>query len=172
MKLCVACGNDMVPDGSLECPKCGGATASAKRAYRPRQRPSGLFVSYSRRDAFKAEVLASELSLSGLRVWRDVERIWAGEGFPGQIYRELENCLRVVVLWSSASVKSEWVLREAEFGLTHQKILPIKLDDVSPPSPFDTVQCIDLTCWDGSPAHSSLRRVRAEVARVVSLAGG
>lgn len=57
---------------------------------------------------------------------------------PGQRYRtvldaELDQCSCVIVVWTTASVQSDWVIDEAEEGRRRGILVPILLDKVEPP---------------------------------------
>jgi len=82
-----------------------------------------------------------------LDVWWDYG-LEAGSEFEPQIMQKLHDAKVIIVLWCRESVASEWVLTEArEAG---DRLLPVRLQDVTPPQPFGRQQSIDLTCWDGS----------------------
>src|SRR6188472_4041094 len=85
--------------------------------YMPRRRlhVRDVFLSYAREDNDLAERLANALTASGVTVWWD-HKIESGERFPQIIELELAAAKFVVVLWSRASIGSEWVGNEARVG--------------------------------------------------------
>src|SRR5207245_6725177 len=71
--------------------------------------------------------------------------------------RELAQASCVLVVWSTSSIDSPWVLEEAEFGKERGALVPVRLDPVAPPIGFRAIQAADLTHWNGSrddPASS------------------
>ena len=71
-----------------------------------------VFISYSKAQRSDAEALAEELQTRGFGVWWDSELI-SGDNFTDVIISELDKARAVVVIWSTASVKSAWVRSEA-----------------------------------------------------------
>jgi hypothetical protein len=111
-----------------------------------------LFISYKREDQPKARRIAEGLVARGFHVWWDVELL-PGDRFPQEIHRVIEASRGVLVLWSRKSVAARWVLEEAEHAANARKLFPARLDDVSPPFGFATVQTVDLSAWaDGRGA--------------------
>jgi len=58
-----------------------------------------LFLSYSRKDAAKAQRLCEWLEREGHEVWRDEDDISGGASFSAAIENALKDCDAVVVLW-------------------------------------------------------------------------
>lgn len=102
-----------------------------------------VFISYARENRSQADALARELSGRGWIVWWDR---WIGLGrlFPKVIGRELAAARCVVVLWSRHSVHSGWVLFEAMVGHNRNILIPIRLEKVDLPVPFQELQTGDL----------------------------
>jgi hypothetical protein len=69
---------------------------------------SDVFISYANSDRERARELANALSARGWSVWWD-RNIKAGQSFDEVIERELDAAKSIVVLWSQASIASEWV---------------------------------------------------------------
>ena len=111
-----------------------------------------VFISYAREDRARAAQLADALAERGWSVWWD-RSIAVGQAFDQVLERELEAAQRVVVLWSRHAVASEWVRNEAAVAAEWGRLLPVLLDDVSPPLPFRHRQAADLTDWRGDPSH-------------------
>jgi hypothetical protein len=113
---------------------------------------SDIFLSYTREDYDRAKSLARALEGQGLSVFWDRE-VPAGARWRDVIGKELEAAGVVIVIWSVRSVRSEWVLAEADSGRNQAKLVPVLLDDIEPPLGFRTIQAADLRNWDGSPSH-------------------
>ena len=90
------------------------------------------FLSYSRVDQAKARALAEVLEAGGIEVWWDT-LIEGGAAFSKSIAAALEKSNAVIVLWSPASVGSDWVLDEATRGRDLRKLGPLLLGIAEPP---------------------------------------
>jgi TIR domain len=110
-----------------------------------------IFVSYVREDQRRAAELSSAFSRQGWTVWWD-RRIPAGDSFEEVIARELGSAKCVVVLWSQASVRSNWVKDEAEEARNRGVLVPVLIDNVKPPFGFRQYQTVNLSGWRGSAA--------------------
>lgn len=105
-----------------------------------------VFLSYARADAGTAERLYGELTKAGRSVWFDRE-LPAHRAYSDVIATELEAASSVLVLWSKASVESQWVRSEANRARELRKLVQARLDDARLPMPFDQIQCGDLRKW-------------------------
>jgi hypothetical protein len=98
-----------------------------------------IFISYARPDRELAEGLADELSAQGYSVWWDTSLV-PGESFRSRLMAELEAAGAVVVIWTPNSVKSEWVVSEAERAAAQGKLVPTRVETLpilDIPPPFD-----------------------------------
>lgn len=109
---------------------------------------ASIFLSYSREDGAKAKSLAEALKKVGHEVWWD-RHIQGGSEFSGEIEAALNKAQVVLVLWSRASVGSEWVRDEASEGRDSGRLLPVALDDSKAPLGFRQRQSIDMSGWSG-----------------------
>jgi TolB-like protein len=134
----------------------------------PPARPRSVFLSYSRADQARAQQLADALGQAGLTVWWDA-LIEGGASFAKSIEAALLASDAVVVLWSSASVASDWVLDEAAHGRDLHKLVPISIDGTLPPLGFRQYQAIALPA-NGERADPAA--VAAVVRAVQALASG
>jgi tetratricopeptide (TPR) repeat protein len=117
-----------------------------------------VFLSYARPDAAAAERIARILERRGWSVWIDRE-LPAHRAYADVIATELESAAAVLVVWSKASIKSEWVRSEANRARELRKLVQARVDDARPPMPFDQIQCADLTGWRGAEAHAGWSQV-------------
>jgi formylglycine-generating enzyme required for sulfatase activity len=128
-----------------------------------------VFLSYSREDRARAKVLVEALRQEGLSVWWD-PKILPGESWRAMIRRALRNAKSVVVLWSSVSVESAWVLEEAEIAKQREILFPVLIDNVTPPIGFGGIQCAQLVDWAGDTGNEEYRNlsgaIRAKVAEI------
>jgi tetratricopeptide (TPR) repeat protein len=102
-----------------------------------------IFLSYARDDRDRAERIARSLEDGGHEVWWD-RRIAAGDSFSSQIDSELAAAELVVVLWSSHSIRSDWVRDEAAAGRDSGRLVPVLIDRVDPPLGFRQYQSLSL----------------------------
>jgi TIR domain len=99
-----------------------------------------VFISYSKPHAAITRKLADELEAKGLSVWWDTDLL-AGETFRDRIVEELKACKAAIVIWTPQSVKSAYVISEAERARLANKLIQLRTSDVNPsdlPPPFDT----------------------------------
>ncbi len=108
-----------------------------------------VFVSYASEDRDRVAQIVSELERRGYSVWWD-RRIDLGTSFDRSIEAELDAASCVLVVWSKASVQSEWVLNEASEGQGRGILVPVRIDDVRVPLAFRRLQTADV-----DPQHLS-----------------
>jgi len=110
-----------------------------------------IFISYSSPDRTKAKALAEAIQQQGWSVWWD-RKIPFGKSFDQVIEQELEAARCVVVVWTNASIASDWVKTEAAEGARRHVLLPVFMDEVKIPLEFRRLQAANLTNWQpGSP---------------------
>jgi hypothetical protein len=95
-----------------------------------------IFISYRRTDQVLAVMLAQRIRLLGFTVWFD-ESLTAGQNFNSEINARLEKAKLVLVLWTPASIKSDWVRAEAQFALREGKLLGLTQSGTRVPAPFN-----------------------------------
>ena len=90
-----------------------------------------VFISYSRDDLQRAELIEAELKQLGYNVWRDDRIRAAGAPWPNQIRDAIQAARCVLVLWSHSSIRdSHWVREEAHAALDQGKLLQLRIDDI------------------------------------------
>jgi tetratricopeptide (TPR) repeat protein len=119
---------------------------------------ASVFLSYAREDAAKAKTLAEALEKAGHDVWWD-RHIRSGSEFSGEIQTALNSAQVVLVLWSRASVGSEWVRDEATEGRDSGRLLPVALDASKAPLGFRQRQSIDMADWNGRGPPQNIDRL-------------
>lgn len=110
---------------------------------------SDIFISYASEDRDAARQLAKALETHGWSVWWD-RTIPAGRTFVEVIDEAMTKARCVVVAWSATSIKKNWVLEEAQDGLDRGILVPVFIEQVTPPRGFRRIQAADLGDWDGS----------------------
>jgi TolB-like protein/Tfp pilus assembly protein PilF len=124
-----------------------------------------IFISYARPSAGTAQRVADALRALGYRVWRDDE-LPPHRAYAEVIEERLRAAKAVVVLWSKEAVRSQWVRAEADLAREEGKLVQVAVDQVTPPLPFNQIQCANLTDWDGSEIQD-WRQVVAAVAELL-----
>ena len=123
-----------------------------------------VFISYASEDRESARRLAEHLETIGCSVWWD-RRLVPGSGYSRMISDELAAADRVIVLWSSASVESEWVDIEAAFARERGKLVPALIEPVEAriPLEFSRLHAANLIGWQGEPSHPELASLIAAI---------
>ena len=131
-----------------------------------------VFLSYKREERDAARRLAEAIQKHGFSVW------WDAEILPGEQYRAvtleiLQNCRAAIVIWSPLSVRSSWVLDEAQRALDRGVLVPVHLEKIGAyPLGFGQVHAHDLTAWDSDANHAALTPVIAAVRRLAGAPAG
>lgn len=125
-----------------------------------------VFLSYARGDAAMAGRLAKALEGQGYSIWWDAD-LPAHRAYSDVIEARLDDARAVIVLWSAAAAKSQWVRAEAEFARSHDELVQAQLDDGLPPMPFNQTQCASLKGWRGAATHPGFRKLAASVGDLV-----
>lgn len=107
-----------------------------------------LFISYSHKDQAIAETLASTLRQLGWTVWKD-QRLTTGNDFTKEIETQLEHAKLLVVLWSSSSVESDWVKKEAGIGVSRGIYFPVLVEHTILPEAYQPFHASTLYQWKG-----------------------
>lgn len=105
-----------------------------------------IFISYAHADKAWVETLAAALQNRGFSVWWDPSLV-VGARYRDAIRQELESAKAVVVVWSQASVESDWVRDEADEAKLQKKLVPLARSGVKPPHGFGQLQTCDFTGW-------------------------
>lgn len=84
-----------------------------------------IFISYSKKDADEARLIAALLEAQGYSVWWDTS-LETGDEFRQEITEQLDAAKAVIVLWTENSVKSVWVNAEASRAHSDRKLVPLK----------------------------------------------
>jgi TIR domain-containing protein len=101
-----------------------------------------VFVSYARGDRALIEVMAANIEVAGFSTWWDTS-VTSGEAFRAIIAREIDLAKCVVVVWSTSSIASEWVISEAQRAAQLNKLITVRMPDVdirTIPQPFELRQ--------------------------------
>ncbi|MFQ6022759.1 MAG: toll/interleukin-1 receptor domain-containing protein, partial [Acidiferrobacterales bacterium] len=125
---------------------------------------SDIFISYAREDRDRAQAIAQALEKQGLAVWWD-RNILPGGTWDKVIEKALDEAKCVIVLWSNASVQSDFVKEEAEKGKERGILVPVLIDDVELPFGFARYQAANLVHWRGGLTHAEFKELSQSVAQ-------
>ncbi len=123
-----------------------------------------VFVSYARKNRPLAEQLAEGLNAGGLQVWWDSD-LAPGTEFAAVIEAKLLGAAVVIVLWSADSVRSSFVRDECSRALKHDKLLPVRIEDIELPLGFGQLHTLDLLDWEGDADDEAFEKLLLEVQR-------
>jgi hypothetical protein len=102
-----------------------------------------VFISYSRDDRKKVADLVERLQKSGVSVWWDPQ-LSPGSQWTTEVENRIKDSSSVVIVWSRRSIASFFVKAEAMLALNLDKARPVRIDEVPPPFPFETIHAHDL----------------------------
>jgi photosystem II stability/assembly factor-like uncharacterized protein len=102
------------------------------------------FISYSREDSEFALKLAEDLKAAGAAVWLDQLDIAPGERWARAVEEALNNCPRMLVILSPASVRSKNVEDEITYALDEGKsVIPVLYRECRIPFRLRALQHVD-----------------------------
>jgi hypothetical protein len=126
-----------------------------------------IFISYASDDRPRVKTLVDALQQKGWSVWWD-RTILAGKTFDRVIEAALKDSRCVIVLWSGASVESDWVWTEADEGRRRGILVPAMLDDVEIPFAFRRIHTANLIGWSGGSPGDQFDELARAVSDVLS----
>jgi hypothetical protein len=125
---------------------------------------SDIFISYAREDRDWVLRFADGLAQRDWSLWRDERDIEIGKHYDKVIDDALKSAKRVIVVWSRASVKSNWVAAEAAEALRRGTLVPALIEQVEPPLEFRRLQTVDLSGWKPGIPHDGYEKLVREIA--------
>ena len=126
-----------------------------------------IFISYASADREMARTLGQALAAKGYDTWWD-RTIPPGRVFDEVIQEALAAAKCVVVLWSQASVASNWVKTEAAEAAGRNMLVPVMVENVLPPIEFKRIQSANLAAWDGNQNDPEFSNLVASVDRLLA----
>jgi hypothetical protein len=121
-----------------------------------------LFLSYSTRDQFFAELVELKLKESNIGIWRDQAQLQPGENWRSGIDDAIDRSLAVLIVMSESSVLSAYVTYEWAYALGRRKvIIPLRLDSCTPHPRLSVVQYLDFSVPSARPWSTIVERLRS-----------
>ncbi len=127
---------------------------------------SQVFISYASEDRPWVEPFAKTLEQQGWSVWWD-RQIPTGHSYDDVIWTALQAAACVVVIWSNASIASEWVKEEASDAKKRNILLPIRIDEARPPFGFSRRQTQSLVGWQEGVSHPGYEQLLKDIATLL-----
>jgi tetratricopeptide (TPR) repeat protein len=131
---------------------------------------SDIFISYANEDRLRARMFVQALEGRGWSVFWD-RTIPVGKTWRETIGEELSEARCVIVLWSTASVASDWVQEEADDAKRRGILVPVLVENVHPPIGFRNIQTADLVNWDPTVSTQAFGILTDGIAALIHLAG-
>ena len=127
---------------------------------------SDIFVSYAREDQDRVALLVQALEKMGCAIFWD-RTIPPGTTWREILDTEIQACRCVLVVWTQKSVKSEWVLEEADIGKQKKILVPVLLDAIEPPLGFRGIQAAKLVPWNGNNSSANFGGLIAAIEKIL-----
>jgi len=120
-----------------------------------------VFLSYSKKDYFFAELAEIKLADGQITLWRDQGQLRAGSDWRHGIERGISESLAVVVALSANSAESPYVTFEWAYALGKGKaVVPVILTECHIHPRLETIQHLDFTVAEALPWTSLINRIR------------
>ena len=129
---------------------------------------SDIFISYAHEDRERVIPIAQELEKRGWSVFFD-KKTPPGKQWRIYLKEKLDESCCVLVVWSSDSIKSNWVHIEADEALNRNILIPLLLDAVKPPFGLGHIQAADLSNWKKNSADPEFQQLIAAINEIIPL---
>lgn len=121
-----------------------------------------VFISYARSNQEIVRRLADAVTRLGYVVWWDAE-LPPHLSYSDVITEKVGQAKAAIVVWSAASIGSEWVRAEADLARNQKKLIQTAIDESMPPMPFNQIQFASLAGWNGEDDHSGWNKVKGSL---------
>jgi hypothetical protein len=119
-----------------------------------------VFLSYSRKDHFFAELLEAKLREKDIKVWRDQGQLRPGTDWRGGIERGIAESLAILVALGPNSAESAYVTYEWAYAFGSGKVvIPLKLAECSLHPKLETIQSFDFSVPGALPWEALADRI-------------
>ena len=122
-----------------------------------------VFISYARENEAVVRRLADAVKREGYSVWWD-EALPPHLSYGDVIAAEIEAAKAVIVVWSEAAARSEWVRAEADLARNRKTLVQSSIDGRMPPMPFNQLHFVSIGDWQGEEDHPGWSRVKESLA--------
>jgi hypothetical protein len=120
-----------------------------------------VFLSYSTKDHYFAELAAIKLEASGVDLWRDQGHLRAGSDWRSGIERGIAESIAVLVALSQNSAESSYVTFEWAYALGKGKtVVPLKLAACNVHPRLQTIQYLDFSVPNALPWNLLIEHIR------------
>jgi hypothetical protein len=121
-----------------------------------------VFLSYSTKDHFFAELASIKLADADIKLWRDQGQLRAGVDWRQGIEQGISDSVAVIVALSSYSAESSYVTYEWAYALGKGKaIVPLKLSECNIHPKLEPIQYLDFSSPRSLPWESLIERIRS-----------
>lgn len=119
-----------------------------------------VFLSYSRKDYFFAELLEAKLREKDIKVWRDQGQLRPGTDWRDGIERGIAESLAILVALGPNSADSAYVTYEWAYAFGSSKVvIPLKLAECSLHPKLETIQSFDFSVPNALPWEALVDRI-------------
>jgi hypothetical protein len=119
-----------------------------------------VFLSYSTKDHYFAELAAIKLEGAEIQLWRDQGQLRAGRDWRGGIERGIAESIAVLVALSQNSAESSYVTFEWAYALGQGKtIIPLKLENCNLHPRLEPIQYLDFSVPGSLPWDQLIERI-------------
>jgi hypothetical protein len=120
-----------------------------------------VFLSYSTKDYFFAELMGIKLTEAGIDLWRDQGSLVAGVDWRQGIENGISSSIAVLIALSSYSTESPYVTYEWAYAIGKGKtIIPIKISQCQMHPRLESIQYLDFTIPNALPWDLLIERIR------------
>jgi hypothetical protein len=120
-----------------------------------------VFLSYSTKDHYFAELASIKLAEASIDLWRDQGRLPAGSDWRSGIERGISESIAVIVALSESSAESSYVTFEWAYGLGKGKtVVPLKLEACRVHPRLEPIQYLDFSVPASLPWNLLIERIR------------
>jgi hypothetical protein len=120
-----------------------------------------VFLSYSTKDHYFAELAAIKFAEAGISLWRDQGQLRAGSDWRSGIERGIADSIAILVALSQDSIDSSYVTFEWAYALGNGKtVVPIRLDACKVHPRLETIQYLDFSVPGSLPWNLLIERIR------------
>jgi TIR domain len=126
-----------------------------------------VFISYASVERSLIRPVYDRMIERNWRVFWDTTDIPPQSRWEQVLLDQLEAARVIVTFWSTAAIASDWVRREAEFGLASSKLLQAKLNECDIPQRFSGHQIVQMYDWRGAAEHQGFRDLIAAAQQMI-----